>query len=210
MKPLSTSARQGMIRAVYLSPAIVGTLLLIYSFIPHLFFVYGDAAYNTLSPFGLMGNTWTECQALFDAAEASVGAVSFSLMMSAAVVLSWICAILYAVMAAVSAICSCAAFSYRPTAKEANRAKRWMQFFCMNRVIYVIGLLLPILPAAFPHILLSCYQKQLHYNMSLHFMGPSDLLLAAILCTLNAAVFLCLLRAQNEEHMDMFRLYKAK
>ena len=69
MKPLSSSARQGMIRAVYLSPAIVGTLLLIYSFIPHLFFVYGDAAYNTLSPFELMGNTWTECQALFDAAE---------------------------------------------------------------------------------------------------------------------------------------------
>jgi hypothetical protein len=47
-------------------------------------------------------------------------------------------------------------------------------------------------------------------DMSIHFFGPPDLLLAAILISLNLAAYLCLLPAQAQEHMDMFRLYKAK
>ena len=210
MKPLTSPLRRGLIRTVYLLPAITGLILLVYAMIPHLFFMRGELIYNTQSPFALMSTTWTECQALFDAVEASAGAVSFSFLMSAVVILSWIFSVLYTVVAIASAICSCVAFSHRPTAKESNRAKRWMQFFCANRVLYVISLLLPLLPAAFPYILVSCYQKQLFFDVSLYFMGPPDLLLAIVFAVLNAASFLFLLPAQSEEHMDMFRLYKSK
>ena len=210
MKPLSSSARRGLIHFAYLLPIFTGLLLLIYALIPHLFFVYGEAIYNTQSPFELMQNTWKECQALLNGAEASAGAVMFSFTMSAMVILSWICTIVYAVVAIASAICSCIAFSHRPTEREANRAKRWMQFFCPNRILYIVVNLLPLLPAAFPYILLHFYRTQMFYEISLHYMGPPDLVLAVIAVLLNLASFLLLLSAQNEEHMDMFRLYKAK
>lgn len=210
MKPLSSSARRALIRFAYLLPVFSGMLLLIYALIPHLFFVYGDAIYNTQSPFELMQNTWKESQALLNGAEASAKAVMFSFTMSAVVILSWVFTAVYATVAIASAICSCIAFSHRPTEREANRAKRWMQFFCPNRVLYIIVNLLPLLPAAFPYILLHFYRTQMFYDMSLHHMGPPDFVLAAVAVLLNLAAFLLLMPAQNEEHMDMFRLYKAK
>ena len=210
MMRLSSPTKQGLIRLCYLLPAITGIALAVWAFVPHLFFMYGDVLYETRSPFDLVCNTWTECQALLNGAEASPAAVSFSLVMSAVVIALWICVVIYATVALAAAICSTVAFSYRPTAREANQAKRWMQFFCANRVLYAIANLLILLPAAFSHILLAAYQKQMHYEMSLHFIGPSDLILAILALLLNLGAFLLLLRAQGEEHMDLFRLYKAK
>ena len=104
MKPLSSSARRGLIHFAYLLPVFSGMLLLIYALIPHLFFVYGEAIYNTQSPFELMQNTWKECQALLNGAEASAGAVMFSFTMSAMVILSWICTVVHAVVAIAAGI----------------------------------------------------------------------------------------------------------
>lgn len=211
MRRLSSPARRAWIRIAYLLPLITGVLLLIYALIPHLFFSYEEAIYNTQSPFELMGNTWRECRTLLNGSEASANAVMFSMVQSAVVVLSWVCILLYAVVALAAAICSCVAFSNRPTSKEANRAKRWMQFFCANRVLYVLACLLPLLPAAFPHILLASYREFLFYDsMKLFFMSPPDLAVAAVAVLCNLLSFFLLLSAQNEEHMDMFRLYKAK
>ena len=210
MMQLSSPTKRTLIRLCYWMPAITGILLAVWAFIPHLFFMYGEAIYETRSPFELVCNTWSECQELLNGAEASPAAVSFSLIMSAAVIALWICLAIYATVASAAAICSTVAFSYRPTAREANQAKRWMQFFCANRVLYAISNLLILFPAAFSQILLACYQKQMHYEMSLHFIGPSDLILAILAALVNLASFFLLLKAQNEERMDLFRLYKAK
>ncbi len=210
MKPLSHKARRALIRIAYLSPAAVGAVLLIYACIPHLFFIWNGTAYDTLSPLSLVGRTWSECRALGEASSASGGAVMFSFVMTAAVVVFWICLILYASYAVAVGICSCRAFAFSPTDAEANRAKRWMQFFCPNRPLFVLSGLLPIVCAAFPTLLLSCYRNYLFYDMSLGVIGIPDLLLAALLCLLSLSLYLFTLRAQAEEHMDLFRLYKAK
>ncbi len=210
MKPLSPNARRILIRLAYLSPVVCGALLFVYACIPHLFFVWNGAAHDTLSPLALVSRTWTECRALGDAAVASGGAVIFSFVMTVAVVVFWICLVLYALYAVAACVCSIRAFALSPTDAQANRAKRWMQFFCPNRPLFVLTGLLPIMCAAFPHILLACYRSYLFYDVSLGFIGIPDLILAVILCLSSLALYFLTLRTQAEEHMDMFRLYKAK
>ena len=212
MKKLSAPTRRALIRTAYLMPAISGLILLIYGCIPHLFYLYENVAYDTLSTFSLMSNTFSECCGILrGTTEGSQEALLFAYAMTFFVILFWIALIAYAITAVASAVCSTYAFSHEPTAQNANRAKRWMQFFCPNRIFYVINNLLVLIPAAFPHILLYFYYNQFGYlGMSVHFFGPSDILLAAILVLLNLASFLALLPAQASEHMDMFRLYKKK
>jgi len=109
-------------------------------------------------------------------------------------------------------ICSIKAFSVPHTHPDANRAKRWMRFFCPNRITYALANLLPLLPAFFPHILLSNYRSQLGYLMQL-FYEPAWLplwLVVAVLVVVNLVGFFALLGAQEREEMDMFRLYKKK
>ncbi len=205
-----SAPKRAVIRLAYLAPLITGCLLLIWSFVPHIFFMMNGTAYETLSTAELMSNTWRECRALFEEASASPGAVMFATWMRIAVVAAWVCIVLYAFFCLAGAICSTVAFAYAPTAKEANLAKRWMQFFCPNRPLYVISCLLPLLPSAFPHLLLLCYRTQLVYDMSIHFIGPSDLLLAVLLSALNIGAFLLTLREQDRGHLDLYRLYKSK
>jgi len=44
----------------------------------------------------------------------------------------------------------------------------------------------------------------------LHFIGIGDLLFTGILLAISILLWLLLLPAQNEERMDLYRLYKAK
>jgi hypothetical protein len=125
-------------------------------------------------------------------------------------VLYWVLLLGYLLTAAAAAICSARAFSLPPTAKETNRAKRWLRLVCPNRVIYVMVGLFPLLWTLFPHLLVYFYRTLLLYDITVHFFGPSDLILAVILTAINLIPFLLLLPAQKQEHMDMFRLYKAK
>ena len=211
MKQLPSPLARACIRIAYLLPALFGLVMLILAFVPRVFFFYNGEVYDTQSTFALMGNTWRESQTMLDASsQGSGGAYFFSLIMSVLVVLSWISIIVYASMAIASAICSTAAFSAAPTDRFSNRSKRWMHFFCPNRVLYVISNLLLLLPAAFPYFLQHFYRTQLGYDMKPFFIGPSDLLLAGIFVILNLASFLALLPAQARERMDMYRLYKSK
>ena len=118
----------------------------------------------------------------------------------------------YSFVAIPAAICSVKAFSVPYTHLEANHAKRWMRFFCPNRITYALANLLLLLPALFPHILVSNYLSQLGYLMELWFT-PHWLplwLVVAVLVSVNLVGFFALLGAQSREQMDMFRLYKKK
>ena len=212
MPRLSHTARRALIRISYLLPAAVGLIFVICAAIPHLYFIYEAEAHETLSLFALVQNAYADCNAILKgASEGSAYAIVFSYVVLFCAVAFWICLVLYGIMALAAAIASTVAFAYPPTSVQANRAKRWFRLFCPNRALYcVTHLLLPI-SAAFPQILLYCYRHQLGYRgMTLHFFGPSDLLLTAILILLSLASHFLLLSAQSEEHMDLYRLYKAK
>ena len=211
MKGLSSWGYRALIRLAYLLPAISLVVLVIHFAVPHIFFLYDGEVYETMNWFSLTGNTWTECRAMTDPdVTGSTEALYFSYVMSFFVILSWVCIVLFAMLATVSAICSCRAFAYAPTDRQSNRAKRWMQLFCPNRVLYVLTCLLPLLPAAFPMILEMCYRKLLFYEIDVHFIGPAELWTAAVAAVLCVGAFIALLPAQSREHMDMYRLYKSK
>ncbi len=210
MSHSSSALRRTWIRLSYLLPALTGLVLLIFFCVPHVFFMLDGEPHATLSPYTLLCRSWSESQGLREAQSATPAATTFAMLISVVVALSWILMIVYAIVAIAAAVCSTVAFSYGPTDRNANRAKRWLQFFCPNRALLWLSALFPLLPAAFPYILLACYRKYLLYDMSLHFIGPSDLLIASIATVLNLTLMILTLRAQSEEHMDMYRLYKAK
>ncbi len=212
MPRLSHSAQRVLIRVSYLLPAAVGLIFLIHAAIPHLYFIHEAEAHETLSLFALVQNAYSDCNVILKgASEVSNYAIVFSYVVLFCAVAFWVCLVLYWIMALSAAIASTVAFTYPPTSVQANRAKRWFRLFCPNRALYCIShLLLPIC-AAFPQILLYCYRHQLGYlGMTLHFFGPSDLILVVILILLSLTSHLLLLSAQSEEHMDLYRLYKAK
>ena len=211
MSELNASTQRKLIRVVYLPPALTGLLMLIYACVPHLYFVYNGQAHDTLSPLQLLQNTWQSCRTMLEnATDGSSAALYFSYAMSFFVILTWLLILLYAVMAIASLLCSCVAFSCPPTDRQANQAKRWLQFFCPNRGLYVVTNLLPILTALFPYVLLYFYRVSLAHVMRVHYFGPPDILLAVLCSAANIAAFLCLRKAQEQQQMDMYQLYKEK
>ena len=212
MISLSSPTKRTLIRASYLCPLIGGLLLWIYFAIPHLYFIQGRLAYDTQSTFGLVSNTLRECGAtLSGATEGTSDAIYFAYTAGFFAILFWIALIAYTVTALAAAIGSLYAFSKEPTSKESNRAKRYVRFLCPNRVAYVICNLSLLLSAAFPQILTACYHRQMGYtDISLHFFFAPDLLVAVLAVAVSLASYLALLRAQAAEHLDLFRLYKAK
>ncbi len=209
MNHLSSTAQRRLIRIAYLLPAISGAIMLSLFAIPNMFFLFQGEAHETWSLLGLLGNTWKVCSEL---SEVSVNAFWFSIVMRFFVVLSFLAIVGYLLTAIPAAICSSMAFSLPPTHPEANHAKRWMQFFCPNRIVYAISNLFPLVAALFPHVLLSNYRAQLGYSMQLWYV-PQWLplwLVVAVLIAINLGGFFALLGAQSREQMDMFRLYKKK
>ena len=211
MNRLPKGVRRLLIRICYLLPAIGGTVMLIYAAIPHLWFVYDGAAHDTLSLFGLVQNTWEECQAIFSATEGSSQyAVYFSYTMSAFTVLFWIAVICFSIAALLLAVCSILAFAQKPTARRSNIAKRVLYLYCPNRILFLLFQLFPILWAAFPQILVHFYFYMMGYSMTVHTFLCPDLVLASMFSALTVALFLLTLPSQAELKLDMFRIYKAK
>ena len=211
MNRLPLSLRRAILRAVYLLPAISGLTLLIWACTPHIFFLYGGKTYDTWNLFSLLGNAWSQCQALLSrTVDGSSAAFFFAYAVSALVILSWILIVAFALLAILSASLSSYAFTMPPTSGESNRAKRWLRFFCPNRFFYVLTLLFPLLPAAFPHILCHLYRTRLAADISVFYMGPDTLTVTGILVALNLIAFLATLPLQRDERMDMYRLYKLK
>ncbi|MBQ1229517.1 MAG: hypothetical protein IIW36_01025 [Clostridia bacterium] len=199
------------IRLAYLMPLVTFLLLVIYGLIPHLYFIYQDVAYETMSLFTMVGNTWRECRATLSESGGSASAVLFSYTMTAATVLFWGTLILHGIFSFASAICSVYAFSRIPTDRLTNRAKRILQLICPNRAFFVIGGLLPLLYATFPLLLRHCYREQMSMSISIHATtGVMDPIPAILLVLLGTSLFLATLPLQKREHLDLFRLYKQK
>lgn len=205
------AVRRCLVRIIYLLPAISLLVFLIHALIPHIFFVHDGVALDTHSSFGLAVTAWDHCRAvLVGTTKGSELAVFFSYGILAFLVLAGIALILYVVSAIAAAVCSVIAFSGNPTDQRTNLTKRWFRFFCPNRWMYVISLIFPLLYAAFPQVLLHFYRSAWNYRIALFFYGPSDLILVGVLVAVNVLGFLILLPTQANEHLDLFRLYKAK
>lgn len=204
------SAKSVLIRISYLLPLLTMVLLWIHCLIPHLFFLYDGEAYETMSLFRLLSNTWTQCQAILDSGTASDAyqAILFSYWMIFAVIVSWAVLCVHLVVASVVAVTSHIAFSHEPTAKESNVAKRVLHLICPNRICFWIGNLLPILPALFPYWLSNAYRHFLFMDMKVCSIGPFEWLWIAVAIFAETVLSVSLFSVQKNMHMDLFRLYK--
>lgn len=211
MSERTPSARRALCRLAYLLPLIVGILLLIWASLPHVFFVKDGEAHETMSLFRLLRNTWADCRTVMSGTtENTAAAAYFSYIMSACVVVSWLSIAVFAVNATASAFCSLSALGKLPTDPEANAAKRWMKFFCFNRVWLAASLLFPVLPTLFPIVLAYLYRKIFVYDITVHYFGPPAWIIVILLSVAQFVLFVATLRAQSLEYLDMFRLYKAR
>ncbi len=197
-----------LIYTAYLLPMGAFLLQLVWGFIPHLYFVYKDQAHKTLSLYGLMSNTFSECREGLSSQGAEVTAFSYTML--ALIILAWALFLLYGVFAVLCAVMSVRAFRNAPTSRESNRAKRWLHLLCPGRVMYVVFCLFPLLISFIPPILSYLYDKQLWMKMKVFYLGPGDYILSLFLAVLSIGGFLATLQLQSRERMDMFRLYKSK
>ena len=209
MKHYSNPTHRAFIHLCYLLPLIFGILLLIYAAVPHLWFVYNGEAYSTMNLFELQSNAWEFYEQIKSGTvENSTAVTWFQDLLPAVSALFWILPILYAIVAISITVCSFVAFSFEPTSRTANRTKRILQLVCPNRVTYLLTSLLPLFSALFPQLVLWLYRLQ-GMNIRLYTLFVADWILVLIFAVLNAAAFILLLPMQNEEHLDMFRIYKS-
>lgn len=209
MKRYSNPAHRALIHLCYLLPAIFGIVLLVYAAVPHLWFVYDGDAYSTMNLFELQSNAWEFYEQIKTGAiESTAAVVWFEQLLPVVSALFWILPIVYALVAAMITVCSIVAFSFEPTSRTANRTKRILHLICPNRVTYLLLPLLPLFSALFPQLMLWLYRLQ-GMNIRLYTFFLADWILVLILAVLNAVVFILLLPMQNEEHLDMFRIYKS-
>ncbi len=198
------------IRLCYLLPAILGVFLLIYALIPHLWFVFNREAHETMSLFALQGNAWELSQSVLTQGSAvSPSERLFANILTWASILFWVLMVLYILFAVMAAVCSTLAFASPPTASFANKTKRFFHLFCPNRVCFLLFSLLPVLCSLFPELLLICYRLILNYEMRLHSAIGADWIYALIFAAVTGATFVFTLPWQSEEHMDLYRIYRA-
>ncbi|MBQ9773038.1 MAG: hypothetical protein IJW30_00055 [Clostridia bacterium] len=218
--------RRLLCRAAYLLPLLLGVLFLVYTHVPHLWFVYDDPEQqgnfyitDTTSPAQLQKDAKESSFAVLDSdgetdADGEAQAVrnerSFATLLTVASVVYYVALVLFAIPATLTAICSLVAFALPPTHLYANRAKRLLHFLCPNRICFLLSFLFPILTALFPQVLLFGYQTYQGLDIRLHYQGLPDWALALALAILCAALFLLTLPWQAEEHLDMFRIYKSR
>ena len=96
-----------------------------------------------------------------------------------------------------------------PPSAGLNTAKRVYRILVPNRVFYGVFCFLPLFPAAMPLLYAGLLRAMLKTNAAAHFYGPPDPVYALLTGLACALPFFLLLRAQKEEKMDLFRLYKA-
>lgn len=209
MRRYSNPAHRALIHLCYFLPAILGVLLLVYAAVPHLWFVYNGDAYSTMNLFELQDNAWDFYkQIAAGSVESSTAVTWFEQLLPIVSALFWILPILYALLAAMVTVCTIVAFSFDPTTRIANRTKRILHLICPNRVSYLLLPLLPLFSALFPQMMLWLYRWQ-GLDIRLYTFFVADWILVLIFAVLNALVFILLLPMQNEEHLDMFRIYKS-
>ena len=209
MTCFSTTGRRKAIRLCHALPLFCGALLLIPALVPHVFFLQDGSLSATVNLFDLLGYLRAQAVNILHAEGAVEPATyRFALLVSVLTAVSWFLLAWYAIFALFTAVLGSVAIDAPPSA-GLNTAKRVYRILVPNRVFYGVFCFLPLFPAAMPLLYAGLLRAMLKTNAAAHFYGPPDpvyALLAGLACALP---FFLLLRAQKEEKMDLFRLYKA-
>lgn len=197
-----------LVRLSYLLPLLSGLLLLIPAFVPHIFFYRGKSLSATIGLFDLLGYLRAEASHVLHASETVAPSIYRSaLLASILTVASWFFIVWYAIFAILSAVVGIWA-SQKISSASLNTAKRVYRIVVPNRVFYGIFCFLPLLPALMPY----CYERFLSTTLSetvrVYFYGPPDWVWALIGGVLCAVPFFLSLRAQKEQKIDLFRIYR--
>ena len=201
----SANKRRFWVGGVYFLPLIVGVILLIWALVPHLFFVYGSDAKETMSVFEVMKNTWSQCRQTMKGGEKnSPTAFYFSWIMVVLVALSWVALISNVVLAICSAVCAGMVLSKPVDDPSIKGVVRWMRFLCFNPTVYALTCFSAYLPFLIPPVLNWFYQHWFLYEMKLHYFGPPSWVVAVVLALVSSVTFLATRRLQREEKMDLF------
>ncbi len=201
--------RRALIRLAYLSPLLCACLFVVYGFSPQMWFVEGHEAYETMSLYRLLANTFSECHAQLEAGGSS-SARSFSYLMSAATIVFWVMLSLFVLFALATAAASTYAFALPPTDRRTNRAKRLFALLCPGRILYLLSPLMLLVASLYPQLLQLLYRTLLGHNATLHASPFFPFVPAILAVLLPGALFFLTLPWQKEEHLDLFRIYRAK
>ncbi len=201
--------RRLLIRFTYLAPLLTAFLFLAYGFLPQMWFVEGHEAYETMSLYRLLSNTFSESQALLEG-HGSVSARTFSHIMTAATVAFWVLLGLFLLFALSSAVASTYAFHFPPTDRRSNRAKRLFSLLCPGRMVFLLYPLLLLVASLYPQLLQLLYRNLLGHAATLY-ASPFFPFVPALLAVLLPAILLYVtLPWQKELHLDLFRIYRPK
>lgn len=201
--------RRTWIRIVYLFPLAVGILSLFLGLYPHLFFTSDGTLYDSVSFFDFLENTRATCfSVLQDMSSATPGAVYFAYVMIALWGLTCLLAVWYAVFLLLVALLSSVALTPRAASPLLNKWKRIFRMVIPARGVFVFLSLVPALLSLLPWLFTVLYERLLGQTAVLHYDLFPDIALLAPLTLLGSALYLVTLRAQREEKIDLFRIYK--
>lgn len=210
MTRFSTTGRRFLISASHLLPLFAGVFLLIPALVPHIFFLQDGSLSATVNLFDLFGYLRAQAANVLQASGSVAPATyRFALTIRILTIFSWVLIVWYAVFALFTAVLSVWAFHASPSPAQ-NTAKRVYRILVPNRVFYGVDCFLPLFPALMPDLYALLLRSMLGANAHVHFYGAPDfvyVLIAGLTC---AVPFYLLLRAQKEERMDLFRIYKIK
>ena len=207
----SSPTRRFAARFAYLFPLLLAVLFTVTSMIPHLFFIYGAEAQETLSLFSLMGNAVRiSRQLLTGTIEGSAADEACSRAVIAWFVIALLGLVLFWITALLEAIFGSYVHSLPPASDAANRAKRWFRFLCPNRVLLQLAHLGLLLPLFFPQILQYLSRQYLGIDAVPHYLGWHDLWIYGGLLLLGAVLLFGTIPWQSLEHMDLYQLYRRK
>ena len=200
------------VRIAYLLPCLIGAILLFLALLPHLFYRVGNEVYSTLSLFKLLDNTHESCMGFLNGTkEGTTTELYFHFVMYAFWLLSVISMVLYGIFVIFTTAMT--VFIWTPHATPtptANKLKRAYRIAVPNRGFFVFFQILPVLPSLFPYFLQHFSRTVLGQKMYAHYYGIPDFIIVLILSAASVTLFLTTLRAQKENQMDLFRIYKVE
>ncbi len=205
---LSGKQERALVRIACLAPLLIGVALLILAIAPRFFYTLEGKPQSDISLFWLLGNTVENCITFFRSEETRVPSeFYFSIWAFVFALLSWLCILLHAIFVCMTALLT--VLTWHGEASPAiNSLKRYYRLLVPNRVCYALFNLLPLLPAFFPYILQGFYGSVMLLNTPVFYYGIPDPITVGVLLLLSNLLFLCSLSAQDNQHMNLFRLYK--
>ena len=207
---MTSPRRRVLIRVTYLLPLLCGALLTLPFLIRHTFLMQDGELTATFSLAELLDYLYENTGTILSASGAvERSSYDFALLVRVLTVASLFFAGWYLLFAVSTAVISCVDFARSAPDERLNTVKRVWRIAVPNRGFYVFFCLLPILPAAMPYLYAGLLRSMLGHAVKVYLYGPPDLAYAIAAGLACAIPFLVLLKAQKDERMDLFRLYRA-